>query len=164
LVAGTWALHEIQIVTHKQNLRWAGSILFVNFDQRVGAALSIRLSEVPVEVILPKDARITFVSEDERVRKELVVDDRTVADHVVILDEGHGGLGATPRQDSAFGQSSQTESVTVAQVAQTPAQRKIKCADRIVRPRVRFVEPIVDCAFAVPAFADRIRLDTGAAT
>ena len=49
--------------------------------------LIIRLGQVPVEVILPEDAGITFVSEDERVRQQLVVDDRTVADHVVILDE-----------------------------------------------------------------------------
>ena len=103
------------------------------------------------------------MSEDERVRQQLVVDDRTVADHVVILDESDRLFGATPHQNSAFGESSQTESIAVAQIAQTPAQRKIKCADRIVRPRVRFIQPVVNCAFAVPAFTDRIWLETGAA-
>src|SRR5204863_212217 len=55
-----------------------------------------------------------------------------------------------------------TESVAIAQVAQSPAQRKIKSAYRVVRPGVRFIEPIINCAFAVPAFADGIWLETGA--
>src|SRR5207247_10833192 len=57
----------------------------------------------------------------------------------------------------------ETEPVTVAQIAQSPAQRKIKRAHRIVRPRVGFIEPIIDSTFAVPAFSDRIGLDTCAA-
>jgi hypothetical protein len=37
------ALHDVEIVVREQHLRWAGSILFVNFDERVDAALVIRL-------------------------------------------------------------------------------------------------------------------------
>src|SRR5438874_5970786 len=61
-----------------------------------------------------------------------------------------------------FCKIAKAESVAIAQVAQPPAQRKIKCAYRIVRPRISFIEPIINCAFAVPAFADRIRIETTA--
>ena len=77
LIACARALHDVEVVIREQDLRRAGGVLFVNFHKRVNAALIIRLRQVPVEVILPKDARITFVSEDERVRQQLVVDDRS---------------------------------------------------------------------------------------
>src|SRR5438046_7433312 len=54
------------------------------------------------------------------------------------------------------------ESVAIAQIAQPPAQREIKCAYRIVRPRISFIEPIINCPFAVPAFADRVGLENDA--
>jgi hypothetical protein len=60
----------------------------MNFDERVDAALIVWLGEIPVEVILPEDARITFVREDEGVRQQLVVNDRIVTNHIVVLYEG----------------------------------------------------------------------------
>jgi hypothetical protein len=67
--------------------------------------------------------------------------------------------GQSHTQDSAFCEVA--ESVAVVQVTQTPAQGEIKRTDRIVRPRVCFSEPIVDCPFAVPAFTDGIRFEAG---
>src|SRR5204863_4703989 len=123
----------------------------------------VRLGKVPVEVILPEDARVTFVREDESVRQQFVIDDRTVAHDVVVLHKGDG-LGRTiPREHSALGEAAETESVTVAQIAQTPAEREVKRADGIVRPRISLIEPIINRAFAVPTFADPIRLETDAA-
>ena len=52
------ALHDVEVVIDEKHLRWAGGILFVDFDERVDAALIVRLGEVPVEVILPEDTRI----------------------------------------------------------------------------------------------------------
>ena len=63
------ALHDVEIVIDEKHLRLSGGILFVDLDERVDAALITRLRQVPVEIILPKDARITFVREDERVRQ-----------------------------------------------------------------------------------------------
>jgi hypothetical protein len=60
----------------------------MNFDERVDAALIVRLGQISVEVILPEDAGITFVREDEGVRQQLVVNDRGVTYHVVVLYEG----------------------------------------------------------------------------
>src|SRR6185369_6633807 len=137
-------------------------MLFVNFHHRLDAVLRIRLCKIPVEIILPKDARITFVREDERIRQELVIDDRTIADNVVILHERDSLFGPAPHQDSGGSQSSHAGSVAVAQIAETPAQRKIKRAYRVVRPGVRFIEPIVDGAFAVPTFTDGIWLEARA--
>jgi hypothetical protein len=59
LIACADALHDVEVVIGKQNLCWAGGVLFVNFDQRVDGALVIRLSEIPIEIILPENARIT---------------------------------------------------------------------------------------------------------
>src|SRR5207247_9302155 len=56
------------------------------------------------------------------------------------------------------------ESVTVAQGAQSPAKRKIRCADWIVRPCVCLIQPITNGSFAVPAFADCIRLESSTVT
>ena len=78
----------------------------MNFHQRLDAVLRIRLCKIPVEIILPKDARITFVREDERIRQELVIDDRTIADNVVILHERDSLFGPAPHQDSGGSQSS----------------------------------------------------------
>src|SRR5205823_2946294 len=158
-----WALHDVEIVVHKENLRRASSIFFVNFDERVNAALIVRLGEVPVKIILPENTWITLMRKDECVRQELVVNNGTVAHDVVILDEGHSLAGPVPHQNPGLRELTQTESVAVAQIAQAPAQRKIKCADWIVRPCIRFVEPIIDSAFAIPAFSDRVRLETCAA-
>jgi hypothetical protein len=43
LVAAAWALHDVEVVVHKEHLRRAGGILFVNFDERIDAAVNIRL-------------------------------------------------------------------------------------------------------------------------
>ena len=96
MIACARALHDVEVVIREQDLCWAGGVLFVNFHKCVDAAPIIRLGEIPVKVVLPKDARITFMREDDRVRQQLVVDNRTVADHVVIFDESHGGLGPIP--------------------------------------------------------------------
>jgi hypothetical protein len=72
------ALHDIEIVVHEEHLRRTGGILFVNFDERVDAALIVRLCEIPVEVILPEDTGITFEREDKGICQDLVVDDKTV--------------------------------------------------------------------------------------
>src|SRR5256714_3505511 len=53
------------------------------------------------------------------------------------------------------------EPVVVAQLAQSPAQRKIECAHRTIGPRIGFIQPVTDCAFAVPAFANGVRFETG---
>src|SRR5438094_7000 len=47
---------------------------------------------------------------------------------------------------------------------QSPAKRKIKCADWIVRPGVCLIQPITNGSFAVPAFADCIRLESSTVT
>jgi hypothetical protein len=86
LVTVAWALHEVEVVVHEKHLCWASSVLFMNFDERVDAALIVWLGKVPVEVILPKNARITFVCEDEGVCQELVVNDCTVAHDIMVLD------------------------------------------------------------------------------
>src|SRR2546430_13519827 len=59
---------------------------------------------------------------------------------VVVLHEGHSLAWPVPYQDSRLGEITETESVAVAQIAQSPAQRKIKCAYWIVRPRIRSEE------------------------
>src|SRR5206468_6694714 len=117
LIASARALHDVEIVIHKQDFCWAGGVFFVNLHKRSDAVLLIRLRQVPVEIILPKDARITFVREDKRVRQQLVVDDWSVAHNVMVLDERDSLFRATPRQNSAFHESSQTEPIAVAQVA-----------------------------------------------
>jgi len=66
LIACARALHDVQVVICEQNLRRANGILFVDFSECVDAAMVIRLGEVPVEVILPENAWITFGGEDER--------------------------------------------------------------------------------------------------
>src|SRR4029077_19631159 len=111
------ALHDVEIVIREEDLRRAGGVLFVNLHKRIDATLIIRLRHVPVEVILPEHARITFVGEDKRVRQQLVVDDWSVTHDVVVLDESNSLFGATPDQNSAFDESSQTESIAVAKVA-----------------------------------------------
>src|SRR4029079_12051664 len=122
---------DVEVVIRKQNLRWASGMLFMHFDEGVKAALSARLREIPIEIILPENARITFVGEYKRVCQQLVVDNRTVAYNIVILDE-RDRLGRTiPHQNIARSEITDTETVGIAQLLQTPAQRKIKCADRI---------------------------------
>src|SRR5205809_6441078 len=91
------------------------------------------------------------------------MDDRTFAYDVVVFHKGDGRVRTIPREYSALGEVAETESVTVAQVAQTPAERVVKRADGIVRPRIGLIEPIINRAFAVPTFADPIRLETDAA-
>src|SRR5207247_1819371 len=155
-------LHDVEIVVDEEYLCRAGSILLVNFDERVNAAFIVRLGKAPVEVILPEDARVTFVREDESVRQQFVIDDGTVTHDVVVLHKGDG-LGRTiPRERSALGEVAETETVAIAQIAQTPAEREVKCANRIVRPRIGLIEPIINRPVAVPAFADLIRLETAA--
>jgi hypothetical protein len=162
LIAVAQALHDIEIVVYEKHLRRATCILLVNLDERVDTALIIGLGEIPVEVILPEDTRITFVREYKGIGEQLVVNDWTVTHHIVVLDEGDSLLGAVPYQDSAFCEVAEAESVAVAQVTQTPAQWEIKRTDRIVRPRICFIEPIIDRAFAVPAFTDGVRFEAGA--
>jgi hypothetical protein len=69
LIASAWSLHDVEVVVYKQDLRWTGRILFVNFDERVDAALIVRLGEVPVEIILPENTRIAFMGKNECVRE-----------------------------------------------------------------------------------------------
>ena len=104
LIACARALHDVEIVIHEEHFRRADGVLFVNFHKRVDAALIFRLRQVPIEVILPEDTRITFMSEDERVRQQLIVNDRSVAHDVVVLDESDSLLWAIPHQNSAFEQ------------------------------------------------------------
>src|SRR6266403_503414 len=54
------------------------------------------------------------------------------------------------------------ESIAVAQLTQSPAQRKIECAHWIIGPRIGFIQPISDGAFAVPALTNCVRFETGA--
>src|SRR5436190_4756937 len=54
------------------------------------------------------------------------------------------------------------ESIAVAQLTQSPAQRKIECAHWIIGPRISFIQPISDGAFAVPALTNCVRFETGA--
>ena len=161
MIAVAQALHDVQVVIDEKHLRRAGGILFMDFDERVDAASIVRLGEIPVEIILPENTRITFVRQNEGIGERLVVNDGTVTHDIVVLDEGHSLCWAVPSQHSRLGKIAETESVTVAQVPQTPAQRKIKCTDRIVGPRVSFIEPITNRAFTVPAFTDRVRFETG---
>ena len=151
-------MHDIEIVVYEKDLRRAACILLVNLDERIDTALIVRLGKIPVEVILPEDARITFVRKDKGVSEQLVINDRTVTHHVVVLDESDSLRGTVPHQDSAFCEIAETESIAVAQVTQTPAQREIKRTDRIVRPRICFIEPITDRAFTVPAFTDGVQV------
>ena len=96
MVACARALHDVEVVIREQDLRWAGCVLFMNFNKRVNAVSIVRLGQVPVEVILPEDARIAFVRKDEGVRKHLVVNDWGVAHDVVVLDESDSPLGPPP--------------------------------------------------------------------
>jgi hypothetical protein len=59
LIACADALHDVEVVIRKQNLCWASRILLMHFDEGVNAALSARLREIPIEIILPENARIT---------------------------------------------------------------------------------------------------------
>ena len=67
LIAFAGALHDVKIIIHGEHFCRAGSVLFVDFDERIDSVLISRLGQVPVKVILPEDAWITFVREDERV-------------------------------------------------------------------------------------------------
>ena len=61
MIAAAQALHEVQVIVHEKHLRRPTCVLFVNFDERVDAALIVRLSEVPVKVILPEDSLIWWL-------------------------------------------------------------------------------------------------------
>ena len=65
MVSVARALHDVEVIVYKENLRRASSILLVNFDKRVNAALIVRLCEVPVKIILPENTWITFVCKDK---------------------------------------------------------------------------------------------------
>jgi hypothetical protein len=67
LIAVAQALHNVGVLVYEKHLCRATSILFVNFNERVDAALVLWLHEVLVEVILPENTRITFVCKDEGV-------------------------------------------------------------------------------------------------
>ena len=162
LITSPGTLHDVEIVIDEQNLRRSAGVLFVHFDERVNAALIIGLSKVPVEVILPEDAWVTFVSQDKGVGKELVVDNRAVADNIVVLDKCDGLCWPVPHQHARFSEGAEAEAIAIAQIAQTPSQREIKGADRIVRPCVCFIEPIANRALAVPTFADGERFEADA--
>src|SRR6266536_2725219 len=66
-IVSPFFLRYAEIVVDEEDLRRTGGIFFVNFDERVDPASIVGLGEIPVEVILPEDTRITFVREDERV-------------------------------------------------------------------------------------------------
>ena len=89
-------MHDVEIIVDEEYLGRAGSILFVNFYERVDAALIVRLGEVPIEVILPEHTWVTFMRKDEGVSQELVIDDRTVAHDIVVLDKRDRLLRAIP--------------------------------------------------------------------
>jgi hypothetical protein len=113
-------LHDVKVVIYEKDLRRTASVLFVNFDEGVDAARVVWLSEVPVEVILPEETRITFVRQNESVRQQLVVDDGTITYHIVVLDEADSLLRTVPHQDSVVCDASEAESITIAKVAETP--------------------------------------------
>ena len=89
MIAGAQALHDVKVVIHIEDLCWPSSILFVNLDEPIDTTLIVRLRQVPIEVILPEHTGITFVREDEGVCQQFVVNDWTVANHIVVLDESH---------------------------------------------------------------------------
>ena len=164
LIIQTGTLHDVEVMINEQDLRRSDGVLFVHFDERINAVGVIGLSKVPIKVILPEDAWITFVSQDKGVGKELVVDNRAIADNIVVLYKCNGGCRPVPHQHARFSEGAQAEAKAIAQIAQTPSQRKIKGADWIVRPCVRFIEPVGNCALAIPTFANRERFKADAVT
>src|SRR5439155_26684001 len=44
LVACARALHDVEVVIREQDLRWAGCVLFMNFNKRVNAVSIVRLA------------------------------------------------------------------------------------------------------------------------
>src|SRR5664280_1224338 len=72
----------------------------------------------------------------------------------MVLDESDGLCRPVIQECSLLlFKVAQAESTVVAQVAQKIMEREVKCSNRIVGPRVGFVEPILNCAFLFPAFS-----------
>ena len=90
LVASAGALHDIEIVIDVENMGGPACIGLMGFYQRVDAVGSAGAGKVPVIIVLPEDAGIAFVGEDKSIRQHFVVDDRVVADNIVVFDKGDG--------------------------------------------------------------------------
>ena len=90
LVRPAKPLHDIEIVVHMQDLHISAGMILMRAHEGSNPTYFAREGQTPTEIILPKHAWITLVSQDEGVGQHLVANDRVVPNYVVVLDESHG--------------------------------------------------------------------------
>ena len=96
--------------------------------------------QAEVVVVVPEDAGIALMHQDERVGENLVVDD-LVAAHVVVLDKGDGVEGPFSDDRAIRGQVAQIVVQRVADILQLVAQRKVEGGDLVIGDGAHAIEP-----------------------